>query len=229
MSTPNATAPEGNDAHRRRAVGCMARPATCFPAHRRDARRALARRATMGWDPSSRRPMARFDPAFRRGCANRSQDARGGPEAVLLSPRPTRCACPRGLKRTASVPPRDPGAFLLWPGPATPFSRVGASPATMPRGLYCAALGGRYPAFGGIDPRGAFAPRRVQYIADPRPGFARRFAGGAKGHPKDTGSWPEVAPTGTRPTRFACPRVPSGATSGPDWVRSPSFGGPGRR
>jgi len=184
--------------------------------HARKARQALASCLSIAPDPRSRRPMARLHPAFRRGCANQSQDARRGPEAVLLRPRPTRFACPRALKRTASGPHRCPGAVLRWPGPATPhnpvynarrFSRTAA--AIMRR--HGKSL--RNPVE--IDPPGASPLDRIHEVAGPWPGCARRFAGGEGRHTMDTRPGPEMAPTGTCPTRDACPQEPDGAISGP--------------
>jgi hypothetical protein len=199
---------------------CLAPPASNASrnrsSHARKARQCLASSHSMARDPRSRRPMARLHPAFRRGCANQSQDARGGPEAVLLRPRPTRCACPRALKRTASVPPRDPGAVLRWRGPATPhypahnqdpFSRMAA-----------AKMRGHGRAFRDRARAGlpAAPPRdRIQEVAGPWPGCSRCFAGVAGRRSMDTRTGPEASHDATRSTRCACPRVTSGDASGP--------------
>lgn len=184
--------------------------------HAGNARQAFASSVSAAQDPRSRRPMARLHPAFRRGCANQSQDARRGPEAVLLRPRPTRFACPRALKRTASGPHRGPGAVLRWPGPATPhnpgynaqvFSRAAA--AIMRR--HGKSL--RNPVE--IDPPGASPLGRIHAVAGPRPGCSRRFAGVAGRGYMDTRTGPETSHDGSRLTRSAYPRDPSGNASGP--------------
>jgi len=184
--------------------------------HAMKARQALASSLSVAPDPRSRRPMARLHPAFRRGCANQSQDARGGPEAVLLTPRPTRCACPRGIKRTASGPPRCPGAVLRWPGPATPdYVRDNSDLVFLAPGEIMPRHGIFRPDPVEIGPRAATPRRRIREVAGPWPGCARRFAGGARRHTVDTRPDPELAPTGSCPTRDACPQEPDGATSGP--------------
>jgi len=184
--------------------------------HARKARQALASCLSVAPDPRSRRPMARLHPAFRRGCANQSQDARRGPEAVLLRPRPTRFACPRALKRTASGPHRGPGAVLRWPGPATPDYRIdNAGPVFLPPSTIMAGRGENPLHPVEIDLPAKSSPCRIHEVAGPWPGCARRFAGGERRHTMDTRPGPEMAPTGTCPTRDACPQVPDGAISGP--------------